>query len=59
MPDHTPDRMGEDTFGLMAQRGVEITERAILEEMGGSVDEENDTWIIPIGDLNIPVGEKL
>lgn len=46
-PDRTPDRDGEDTFELMAQRGVHIIDRVVIEEMGGGVDLEKDVWYIP------------
>ncbi len=46
-PDHTPDLEGEDSFYLMAQRGVYIIDRVIQEELGGGVDLENDLWYIP------------
>ncbi|MBN2801735.1 MAG: ADP-ribosylglycohydrolase family protein [Deltaproteobacteria bacterium] len=59
LPDHTPDSPGEDNFTLMASRGLEITDRAIVEEMGGTIDTENNSWIIPVKDLNIPYGTKI
>jgi hypothetical protein len=34
-----------DTFTSMAERGVEIIDRVVVEQMGGSI--EGDTWIIP------------
>ncbi len=46
-PDHTPGIDGEDTFPLMAERGVYIVDRAVQELMGGGVDLENDLWYIP------------
>jgi predicted transcriptional regulator len=39
---------GIDTFERMAQRGLLVTDRVVKEEIGGTIDEENDTWIIPI-----------
>lgn len=46
-PDRTPDEDGEDTFELMAQRGVHIIDRVVIDEMGGGVDLEKDLWYIP------------
>ncbi len=46
-PDHTPNLEGEDSFYLMAKRGVYIIDRVIQEELGGGVDLENDLWYIP------------
>lgn len=46
-PDHTPDRFGEDTFTMMAERGMLIIDRVVIEEMGGGVDLEQDRWVIP------------
>ncbi len=46
-PDHTPDRFGEDTFTMMAERGMLIIDRVVIEEMGGGVDLEQDSWVIP------------
>ncbi|MEC7730519.1 MAG: ADP-ribosylglycohydrolase family protein, partial [Candidatus Neomarinimicrobiota bacterium] len=49
-PDRTPDAAGEDTFPMMAMRGVYIIDRVIMEEMGGGVDLEKNVWYIP--DIN-------
>jgi hypothetical protein len=38
---------GEDTFPLMAKRGVYIIDRVVIEELEGGVDLENDVWYIP------------
>ncbi len=46
-PDRTPDLPGDDTFKLMADRGIQVIDRVVEEEMGGSVDLENGIWIIP------------
>ena len=50
-PDRTPDAAGEDSFPMMAMRGVYIIDRVIMEEMGGGVDLEKNIWYIP--DINI------
>jgi len=46
-PDRTPDLPGEDTFELMARRGVFVIDRAVIEEMGGGVDLNKNVWHIP------------
>jgi len=38
---------GIDTFQNMAERGVSVVDRTVQEEMGGSIDLENDQWLIP------------
>lgn len=47
-PDRTPDVDGDDSFHLMAERGLTIVDRVIKEQMGGSVDTKKDVWIVPI-----------
>jgi hypothetical protein len=32
----------------MAEIGMLVTERVVQEEMGGTVDRENNAWIIPL-----------
>ena len=46
-PDYTPELPGEDTFELMALRGVQIVDRVVVEEMGGGIDPQRDVWLIP------------
>ena len=46
-PDHIPAVEGEDTFAQMAERGVYIIDRVVMEEMGGGVDLKKDIWYIP------------
>ena len=46
-PDYTLNVDGEDTFPLMAERGIYIIDRVVMEEMGGGVDLEKDVWYIP------------
>ena len=46
-PDHTPNQDGEDTFSLMAERGISIVDRVVVEQMGGGVDLEKNLWYIP------------
>ncbi|AOS44352.1 ADP-ribosylglycohydrolase [Lacunisphaera limnophila] len=40
-------RDGLDDFPTMALTGVWIVDRAVQEELGGSVDLANDVWLIP------------
>lgn len=46
-PDYTPDLEGEDTFSLMAERGLYIIDRVVIEEMSGGVDLKKNVWYIP------------
>ena len=39
---------GIDSFENMAKKGIEITDRVVKEQMGGVLDLENNTWVIPI-----------
>lgn len=39
---------GTDTFENMAEKGLSVTDKVIRDEMGGAVDEEENTWIIPL-----------
>ena len=39
---------GIDYIDKMAQRGLIVTDRVIIEEINGMIDEENDSWIIPM-----------
>ena len=32
----------------MAKKGLMVTNRVVLEELGGKIDEENNIWIIPL-----------
>lgn len=38
---------GIDTFEAMAEKGLFIIDRVVLEEMGGGVDQEKNVWYIP------------
>lgn len=38
---------GVDTFADMAERGIQVVDRVVRDEMGGSVAERDDTWLIP------------
>jgi hypothetical protein len=46
-PDHTPDEEGEDSFPRMAERGIYVIDRVVVEQMGGGVDLVRDVWYIP------------
>ncbi len=46
-PDYTPDDIGENSFPLLAERGIYIIDRVVQEEMKGGVDLVNDLWYIP------------
>lgn len=39
---------GIDTFDKMANTGVAVVDKVVVELMGGRVDMENDRWMIPI-----------
>jgi hypothetical protein len=45
LPDYLPDADGEDTFPMMAERGLQIIDRVVTTEMGGEV--VGDEWVIP------------
>jgi len=42
---------GLDTFEKMAEKGMSITNRVILEEIGGKMDTVQNTWSIPLKDF--------
>ncbi len=44
---------GDDTFELMATRGIHVIDRVVIEEMGGGVDLERGVWCIPGADTEI------
>lgn len=46
-PDRTPGLPGDDTFELMANRGIQVIDRVVAEVIAGSVDLENGVWMIP------------
>ena len=46
-PDRTPEMACEDTFSLMAERGIYIIDRVVIEELEGGVDLDKDVWYIP------------
>lgn len=44
---------GMDSFPAMAERGVAVTERVILDRLGGRVGEDGRAWEIPLRDSAI------
>ena len=58
-PDRTPEMDGEDTFPLMAKRGIYIIDRVVIEELDGGVDLEKDVWYIPDHGGDFPPGTLL
>jgi hypothetical protein len=46
-PDRTPGEDGEDTFHAMAERGIHIIDRVVVDQMGGRVNLSKDSWFIP------------
>ena len=55
-PDQTPVMDGEDTFSLMAKRGIYIIDRVVIEELDGGVNLEKDVWYIPDHGGDFPPG---
>jgi signal transduction histidine kinase len=53
-PDRTPNQPGDDTFELMATRGIHVIDRVVSEEMGGGVDLSKGVWCIPGADTEVP-----
>ena len=39
---------GMDTFENMAEKGIEIVDRVVIDEMGGTIDIVKNTWKIPM-----------
>ena len=39
---------GIDTFENMAEKGIQVTDRVVQEQIGGTLDTENNNWIIPL-----------
>ncbi|MEW6998497.1 ADP-ribosylglycohydrolase family protein [Colwelliaceae bacterium BS250] len=47
-PDRTPNQAGEDTLELMAERGLAIIDRVVVEQMRGELSEDGSSWNIPL-----------
>ncbi len=41
---------GIDSFEKMAEKGLIVTDRVVKEEMGGTINLEKNSWIIPLKD---------
>ena len=41
---------GIDNFEAMADRGLQVVDRVVEEELGGHVDLEKQRWLIPVAD---------
>lgn len=52
-PDRTPNQLGDDSFELMATRGIHVIDRVVIEEMSGGVDLARGVWCIPGADAEI------
>lgn len=39
---------GIDSFQAMARKGVRVVDMVVGQEMGGHIDNENDSWLIPV-----------
>ncbi|PIB37791.1 ADP-ribosylglycohydrolase family protein [Maribacter sp. 4G9] len=39
---------GIDTFEAIAEKGIQVTDRVVQEQLNGRIDAENNTWIIPL-----------
>ena len=53
-PDRTPGLPGDDSFELMAQRGLAVIDRVVAEQMHGGVDRAGGSWKIPA--VRVPLG---
>lgn len=56
-PDRTPAQPGDDSFELMARRGIHVIDRVVIEEMGGGVDLDRGLWYIPATGKDIVTAE--
>lgn len=41
---------GIDTFEQMAEKGLEVIDRVVVEQMGGKIDENKNIWLIPLNE---------
>ncbi len=39
---------GINTFENLAKKGIEVTNRVLMNELDSKIDEENNSWIIPL-----------
>jgi len=49
---------GIDIFSKMAENGVFVVDRVVLEEMGGGIDLENNVWYVPSDYIKIKPAVK-
>lgn len=42
---------GIDTFEHMAQTGIKIVDRVVVEEMAGEIDKRQNAWVIPMREI--------
>jgi hypothetical protein len=42
---------GIDTFENMANEGIRIVDRVVKNELNGTIDKENNLWLIPINNI--------
>ena len=41
---------GIDTFEQMAEKGLAVIDRVVVEQMGGKIDENKNIWLIPLNE---------
>ena len=39
---------GIDTFENMSKNGLTIIDRVVTEKLGGTIDAETNSWVIPV-----------
>lgn len=39
---------GMDTFDNMAEMGMSVIDKVVVDKIGGQIDDENNTWVIPL-----------
>ena len=44
---------GVDTFDSMADKGLQVVDRVVEQELGGSVDTGKQRWLIPVADQRV------
>jgi len=44
---------GVDTFSSMAERGLEIVDRTVTQELNGKIDLDENVWLIPKIELDV------
>jgi hypothetical protein len=46
-PDYTPDFEGEDTLTKMANRGLSVIDKVVIEQIQGQLSQDGKSWTIP------------